>query len=82
MAKLDIRALGLTFGILWAIGLFLWTLIAIPTGYGIEMLEMLATVYPGYSVTFVGALIGAVYGFVDGLIGGVLVAWLYNLLVR
>lgn len=82
MAKLDVKALGLTFGILWAVVFFLWTLIAIPTGYGAAMLEMIGTIYPGYSVTFGGALIGGVYAFIDGLIGGAVVAWLYNRLAR
>jgi len=36
----------------------------------------------GYSATIVGILIGAVWGFIDAFIGGVVLAWLYNKLLK
>jgi hypothetical protein len=38
--------------------------------------------YIGYEPTLLGAITGAVWAFVDAFILGVLVAWIYNRLVR
>ncbi len=77
-AKLNPKALGLSLGILGGVVFFLWTLVAAYTGYGLELLELLITIYPGYSVTAAGALIGFIYCFLDGFVGGYLIAYLYN----
>jgi len=42
-------------------------------------LALLGHFFPGYAVTWPGALVGAVYGFVSGFVFGVLVAALINL---
>lgn len=75
---LDAKRFGLAGGILGALIMLVWTLIAANTGYGAEILELIATVYIGYSVTNVGAFIGAVYCFIDSFVGLYLLAWLYN----
>jgi len=75
--KLNKTALGLSFGILWGVSVFLVTLWAFWRGSG-EHLVLLNTFYRGYSVTYLGALAGLVYGFVHGFIGGWILAWLYN----
>jgi hypothetical protein len=52
--------------------------------YGREFLEMLASVYPGYSAerTFESVLIGVGYALVKGAAVGWAFAWLYNRLVK
>ncbi len=80
--KLNVLALGLACGILWGICLAICTLLGVWFDYGKGVLDLVASVYPGYQITYLGSLLGLVYGFVDGLIGGVIFAWLYNLLVR
>lgn len=78
MAELNAKNLGLTLGILWGLGLFLVTLISVFSGYGAAFLNVVASIYPGFKVTYLGAIIGLVYGFIDGFIGGWLIAWIYN----
>lgn len=45
-----------------------------------QNLGLLRAYYPGYSVTWGGALLGFVYGALTGAVLGWCVAWLYNLL--
>lgn len=78
MAELNGKNLGLAIGIIWGAVLLIATLISVPTGYAAAFLGAIGSIYPGYSITYLGAIIGLVYGFVDGFIGGFLVAWIYN----
>lgn len=75
---LDPKKLGFSGGILWALCMFITTLFAVWVGYGKEFLNMMGSVYPGYTVTYVGSIVGLVYGFFDGFIGFYLLAWIYN----
>jgi hypothetical protein len=45
-----------------------------------QHLGLLRSFYPGYEVTWTGALLGFVYGALTGAILGWCVAWLYNVL--
>lgn len=76
--KLNLKALGLSLGILLGVALMVTTWIIMAQNGGAE-LGKLARIFPGYSVSFVGSIIGLVYGFVCGLIDGVIIAWLYNM---
>lgn len=75
---LNPKALGLALGIFWSMTMLLTTFLSLYTGYGREMLEVMVSLYPGYSITPVGGLIGLIYGFIDGFIMGFILAWLYN----
>jgi hypothetical protein len=81
--KLDIRTLALAIGLYWG-GAILITGVAnlIWPGYGQAFLQVLASIYPGYSgaATFGQVIIATLYGLVDGAIGGAVFAWLYNCL--
>jgi hypothetical protein len=47
--------------------------------YGSAFLELIASIYPGYTPAGFGSVIVAtLYGMLDGLVGGAIVAWLYN----
>lgn len=70
--------LGLSGGILWALCMFICTIISIYTGYASDFFNIIAGVYPGYSISWPGAFIGLAYGFADGFIGLFLLAWIYN----
>ena len=78
--RLDVKAFGLTCGLIWGLGLFLltWWIIAFEGATG--EVPMIGRLYRGYSITPTGSLIGLVWAFLDGLIGGLIFAWLYNLL--
>lgn len=75
---LNAKKLGLSGGILWALCMFISTLLAVWFGYSKEFLQIMASIYPGYTVSYVGSIVGLVYGFFDGFIGLFLLAWLYN----
>ena len=82
MAKLSVRALALTAGLVWGLGLLLVVLIALVSeGYGVAFLAAVASIYPGVEVSANGAFLGLLWGFLDGFIGGAIFAWLYNRLI-
>ena len=83
--KLDPKALAYTGaalcgGIVLAVGLIN---LAAPT-YGLEFLEVLSSLYPGYSAerSIESVLIGTGYALVKGAGLGWLVGWLYNRLAK
>lgn len=68
LSRINARAWGIATGLMVGGGLCLATLILVLKG-GPDMgrhLGRIATVLPGYSVSYAGALIGLVYGFVIG----------------
>jgi hypothetical protein len=79
MQRLNAGALGLALGIIWGVGVLAVVVANRITGsYGANWIVTLASLYPGLSLTPVGAVIGFLWGFVDGVICGVLVGWIYN----
>jgi len=78
--KFNIKAFGLTCGLIWGLGLFAltWWIMAFDGATG--DITLIGRVYRGYSISPVGSLIGLGEAFIDGLIGGLIFAWLYNLL--
>jgi hypothetical protein len=78
MGKCDIRAAGLSFGIVWSALIFLCGIFSMFFNWGTKFVEVFADIYPGYHASILGNVIGAFWGFVDGAIGGALLAWLYN----
>ena len=75
--KINSIRLGLAIGIVWAVGIFIFTLISAWTDFGYQTLTNFA-LYPWYTVSFWGAFIGAIFGFIDGFIGGWAIGWMYN----
>jgi len=83
--KLDTKALALAGAILWGGCMLIMTLANLIWGsYGLEFLQLMASVYPGYHATrSVGeVVIGTFYGATDGLMGGAIFSWLYNRLTK
>jgi hypothetical protein len=76
--KLETKRVALTGGVVWAAALFLTTLISIWTGLFTDFLRTISSIYPGYSVTYVGSVVGIVYGFLDVFIGVYIFAWVYK----
>jgi hypothetical protein len=66
--KLNVRALAITAGVIWAAGVFL------------VALQAVASIYPGYRTTsgFGGVIVGALYALVDAAVAGAIFAWIYN----
>lgn len=82
MQKLDTKALGLALGILWALSVLAFGIINMFSTWGSVWVNALANVYIGFAPTVPGIFIGAVWGFFDALIGGIVLAWLYNTLMK
>lgn len=76
--KLNVKAFGLTCGLVWGLGLFLLTWwIILFEGNNVQSI-FLSSVYRGYTISPVGSLIGLIWAFLDGWIGGLIFAWVYN----
>jgi hypothetical protein len=82
MGKLNAKAFGLAFGILWAGGAVFMGLLAMVCNWAQPFVDVLSVMYVGYNATIVGCLIGAAWAFIDAFIGGYLLAWLYNNISR
>lgn len=82
MNKLNVKALGLTLGIVWGAGMLLLGLMSMFSNWGLDFLTLLGSVYIGFKPTLGGTLIGTIWGFCDGAIFGVLIAWVYNRLSK
>lgn len=76
--RLHAAKLGLAGAILWALCLFIVTLLCTYTGYGLFWISQWMDLYPGFSISFGGAFVGLIYGFVDGFVCLYLLASLYN----
>ncbi len=75
---LNAKKLGVAGGIVWALSMFVCTILAIYTGYSDSFLKVMSSIYPGYAISWGGAFLGLGYGFVDAFVGFFLLAWLYN----
>ena len=80
--QLNIKALGLAFGIVWGVGLFALTWWIILLNGSTGEVPFIRQVYRGFAISPVGSLFGLVWGFADGFVGGVIFAWLYNRFAR
>ena len=78
------KALAISLGGIWGIYVFLLGLVLtfFPNAkffwISSEFLELLATLYPGYTSTITGSFIGLFWGVICGAVGGVVIAWLHN----
>ena len=81
--RINVKAAALAAGLVWgALAMFVTGVgnLLVP-GYGQALLDVMASVYPGYEATPIGqVIIGTLYGVLDGAMGGAVFAWLYNVL--
>ncbi len=79
--RFNIIALAITTGLFWGAAILLVSLAnLIWPEYGVALLDVAASVYPGYQAgTGIGSVIvGTLYALVDGAVAGAIFAWLYN----
>ena len=88
--RLNSRVLGLEFGLVIGISIFIttnWLLIKgghiTPSGeYMVgPHLQLLSQFFIGYRVSFLGSFIGFAYGFALGIFSGSLIGWIYNKII-
>ena len=75
------KSTTLAFGLFWGGAMLIFGISnQIWPGYAEMFLDVVASIYPGYTPGGFGSVIvGTLYGLVDGAIGGWIFAWLYNL---
>lgn len=73
------NALGLAFGLVAGLELFLLTNYIVLSHHGGDTILKLSRVFWGYSISFGGSLMGLIYGFVSGYILGWFIALFYNI---
>lgn len=78
--KIEVKRFAIAVGIWWGVALFVVTIVSLANGYAGEFLNIIASIYPGYSVSALGSVIGLVYGFVDGAGAVIILWWIYSLL--
>lgn len=79
--RFNVKALAITAGALWGACLFLVGLAnLIWDGYGGGLLQLVASIYPGYhgAAGFGSVLVVTLYAVLDGAICGAVFGWLYN----
>lgn len=79
--KLHAVKLGLSLGIVWAVAMVMLSFMTMWWGWGDSVVDVMGSLYIGYSATPLGALIGLGWAFCDAFIGGFVIAWLYNKMV-
>ena len=84
LTRINARVLGLTLGLLCAIGFFLATLVLlIEQGKQVgKHLKLLSHFFPGYDVTWSGLFLSIPYGFASGFVAGYLISRVYNWVAR
>ncbi len=83
--KLSIKAMAITFGLLWgAAMLIVSTINMFSPDYAKDFLNIVASVYPGYEAGegLKSVIIGTLYAVFDAAIGGAIFAWVYNFFVK
>ncbi len=79
--KLSIKGLALAAAILWGAAVLLVGIAnMIFPGYGMNFLEVVGSVYPGYQpgTGIASVIIGTIYAVVDAVVAAAIFAWLYN----
>ena len=79
--KLSVKGLAITAAIIWGAALLIvGSANMMFPGYGLDFLEVMGSIYPGYQpgTGFSSVIIGSLYGVVDAGIGAAIFAWLYN----
>ena len=84
VAHLNAKLLGVVLGLITGFALFLATIILVLKGGPVvgPHLGLLSQFFPGYRVTFVGAIIGFFYAFVAGFLIGAALGIVYNQIAK
>lgn len=88
--RLNSKVLGLEFGLITGISIFITTNWLLIKGGHITLsgeyvvgphLQLLSQFFIGYRVSFLGSFIGFAYGFALGIFSGSLIGWIYNKII-
>ncbi len=82
MKKLDVKAFGLSCGIVWGLAMLILGIMDMFSNWGIGITNVMSSLYLGYKPTILGSLIGCLWGFFDAGVGGAVIALIYNKLAK
>ena len=82
MIKLNVVGFGIILGCTWGSCVFMLSLASRSSQRAEGVVHLFAKVYRGFDKTLLGGLMGAVWGFFDGAVSGLLIAWIYNTIIR
>ena len=82
MNKLNVKAFGLSLGIIWGGLIFISCLFDIVYFWANPFGRIVSLVYGRFQPTILGSIVGALWGFVYASIFGFLIAYVYNRLVE
>lgn len=81
--NINTKAVTLTLGIVWALYLLVISITAIITDtYAHNVVQFIATIYPDYSLSFMGIVYGVFWAFFDGAIFGFVFSIVYNQVLK
>ena len=81
--EVNTKVIALTLGIVWSLYLLAISIIAMSSEfYGHNVAKFIMTVYPGYTLSFVGVIYGMLWAFLDGAIFGVVFSFIYNQVLK
>jgi len=73
--------LAVSLGIVWGGAMLLTGIVAsYTTWYAHAMVDVFASIYPGFGTSWGGALLGLLWGFLDAFVGTFVVVIVYNAL--
>ncbi len=78
MGRVDLFTAGGVGAAVVGAGMFLLGIVAWQWGWGVDVVQALSTVSPGYGPTLQGSFTGMFWGAVDGAVFGVLIGYLYS----
>ena len=81
VSKLHPLAFGIALGIISGLSTLIMGLLAYLVLNGKPLVSMFGTMYITYNPSLINSTIGGLIVFINAIIAGVIVAWLYNLLL-
>lgn len=78
--KIHPLSIAIALGAIEGLPVFVATILLVLQGESGD--AFLSKLFPGYSISWIGAFVGLAEGFLDGAIGGFIFAWIYNAVLR
>lgn len=80
MTRLRAVPIALAFGLTWGSGMMVLGWVS-EGGWGARIVDVLSSLYVGFSSTFLGGVFGGLWGFADGFLTGLVLIFFYNAFV-
>ncbi|MBF0384740.1 MAG: hypothetical protein HQL27_02600 [Candidatus Omnitrophica bacterium] len=82
MMRINLKIFALQMGVICFVCVFIIGLASAQVEKLKKLVEIISTVYLGYSSSLKGSFLGGIWGFVDGYISGILIGFIINLFIK